>query len=107
MTPDGKIKVTDDTGKTDIIDPTVPSTMGGLGGVGGASGSMVDTKYVGKFKFPKYARYNYARWAEFTNEAARRTGATVMPPPQPSVVKSRSGAGSRIIHIPDSGLSGI
>jgi hypothetical protein len=105
MTPDGKIKVTDDTGSTDIIDPSGPSSMGGVGG-GGGSGSMVDTRYVGKFKFPKYARYNYARWAESTNEAARRTGATVMPMP-PSVVKSRSGTGSRIVHIPNSGLGGI
>jgi hypothetical protein len=113
MTPDGKVEVTDDEGTTKIIDPnsgTITKVASRGSGISGPMGSYGAIKEYGKFRFPKYSRYNYAKWADYTNEAARRTlggqmNQPIAQPMRPTVV--RAGAtGSRVIPIHSSGLGG-
>jgi hypothetical protein len=114
---DGRIQVTDDEGTTKIIDPKTGKIENVVQGLKtplssplGPMGSYGAIKEYGKFRFPKYSRYNYARWADYTNEAARRTiggqmNQPIAQPMRPTVV--RAGAtGSRVIPIRSSGLGG-
>ena len=105
----GKVTITDDTGKQEIIDPLQIKrgmSINSLGGSGGGA-SMGDIQYVSKFKFPKYARYNYVKWATYANEAARRTGVYQQSDPTKGNMEKGNMETGKRIHIPSSGLHGI
>lgn len=91
----------DKTGEVKIINinsdksANIPTTAS-------APTSYGEKKYVGKFKFPKNARYNYVRFNDFAYQAAQNTGVSQTPEPilEKTISHSRAGTGSRIIKLP-------